>query len=48
MGLKPGPDFGRILADVEEAQLEGKVTTRAQALEMAQKMAADQGRPTRS
>ncbi len=44
IGLKPGPEFGRILADVEEAQLEGKVTTRAQALEMA----SVQGRPNQS
>lgn len=34
MGLKPGPEFKVILNKVFEAQLEGKVTTRDEALEM--------------
>ena len=39
MGLKPGPSFGRILAAVEEAQLDGKVQTREQALAFSKKFA---------
>ena len=34
-GLRPGPSFGRILAAVEAAQLEGRVRTRDEALELA-------------
>lgn len=37
-GLKPGPNFGRILAMVEDAQLEGRVTNRKQALDFAFKI----------
>jgi poly(A) polymerase len=33
MGLKPGPKFGEILEAVETQQLEGGLTSRAQALE---------------
>lgn len=32
MGMKPGPDFSRILDEIEDAQLEGRVTTREEAL----------------
>ncbi len=39
MGLKPGPRFGEILAAVEEAQLEGSVRTREEALRLARKRA---------
>lgn len=39
MGLRPGPDFGRILAAVTEAQAAGEITTHAQALEMARAIA---------
>lgn len=35
MGMKPGPEFGPILAAVEDAQLEGKIRTREEALEWA-------------
>lgn len=38
LGLKPGPLFGRILKAVEEAQLEGRVRTRGEALRLAQEM----------
>lgn len=37
MGLAPGPAFGRILRDLEDAQLEGAVKTRRQALAFAGK-----------
>jgi poly(A) polymerase len=38
LGLEPGPRFREILTAVEEAQWEGQVTTRAAALEMAQRL----------
>jgi poly(A) polymerase len=39
LGLQPGPLFGKILTAVEEAQLEGRVKTRVEALELLQNMA---------
>ena len=36
-GYKPGPQFGMILAAVEDAQLEGRIQTREEALELARK-----------
>jgi hypothetical protein len=39
-GLEPGPLFGEILAAVEEAQLDGRIRTRSQALKLARKMVA--------
>ena len=41
MGLKPGPEFKRILDAVREAQLEGKVKTKEEAIEMARRLAGD-------
>jgi poly(A) polymerase len=38
-GLKPGPAFGRVLPAVELAQLEGRVTTAAEALALALELA---------
>jgi poly(A) polymerase len=38
MGLQPGPRIGELLEAVQTAQLEGEVTTRAQALEWLQKL----------
>jgi poly(A) polymerase len=35
MGLTPGPAFSRILTAIEDAQLEGAVTTREEALALA-------------
>jgi hypothetical protein len=32
MGYKPGPVFSRILSSLEDAQLEGKVSTRDEAM----------------
>ncbi len=40
LGLKPGPQIGRILRAVEDAQLTGAVTDRTQALAFAARMAA--------
>ncbi len=39
MGLKPGPLFGRVLAAVEEAQLEGRLRTREEALKFSKRIA---------
>jgi len=38
MGLKPGPIFGRLLREVEEAQLDGLVRTREEALDRVSKL----------
>lgn len=35
LGLEPGPAFSRILQVVEDAQLEGRIATREQAIELA-------------
>jgi poly(A) polymerase len=40
-GLKPGPAFKRALDAAYDAQLEGRVTTREQALELAARMAKE-------
>ena len=41
MGLAPGPLFGRILRAVHDAQLEGAVSSRREALEMAARLARE-------
>jgi tRNA nucleotidyltransferase (CCA-adding enzyme) len=38
LGLKPGPQVGRILADIYEQQLDSKVQTREAALELARRL----------
>jgi poly(A) polymerase len=43
LGLRPGPLFGKILGAVEEAQLEGRVKTREEALELLQRMVRERG-----
>ena len=40
MGLTPGPRFARILEQVYDAQLEGRVTSAREAREMAERLAA--------
>jgi hypothetical protein len=35
LGLEPGPEIGRVLADVRSAQLDGRITTREEALAFA-------------
>ncbi|MBL8764704.1 MAG: CCA tRNA nucleotidyltransferase [Phycisphaerae bacterium] len=37
-GARPGPIFGRVLAAVYDAQLEGRVTNKAEAMELAKRM----------
>jgi hypothetical protein len=37
MGLKPGPLFGKILRSVEDAQLEGTINDRNDAMEFVAK-----------
>jgi len=39
IGLSPGPIFKKILTRVEDAQLEGKIKTKEEAIEMAKKQA---------
>jgi len=39
MGLKPGPLFGEILQTVEDAQLDGQIATREEALNLARRRA---------
>jgi poly(A) polymerase len=41
MGMAPGPAFARILGAIAEAQLEGKVRTREEALLVASRVAAE-------
>jgi putative nucleotidyltransferase with HDIG domain len=36
-GYKPGPRFGIVLSEIEDAQLEGRIATAEEALEMAKK-----------
>jgi hypothetical protein len=38
MGMPPGPAFKRVLDDVLDAQLEGKVTSRSQGLELVKRL----------
>jgi poly(A) polymerase len=40
LGLKPGPSFGRLLAELEEAQLDGRVKDREEALCLARTLAS--------
>lgn len=37
-GYRPGPKFGRVLSEVEDAQLEGRVCSKEQGLEMAKRL----------
>jgi poly(A) polymerase len=41
IGLKPGPLFGQILSSIEEAQLEGKISSKHEALALAKKLAKE-------
>src|SRR3984885_4824435 len=36
-GYRPGPKFGVVLSEIEDAQLEGRISTAAEALEVARK-----------
>jgi poly(A) polymerase len=42
-GLEPGPNFKPLLDAVREAQLEGTIKTRQQALEMVERLLAEEG-----
>ena len=35
-GYRPGPLFGMVLSEIEDAQLEGRISTAEEALRMAQ------------
>jgi hypothetical protein len=41
-GMNPGPIFRQILDSVYDAQLEGQISTRQEAMEMAQRFSAEQ------
>ncbi len=43
MGFEPGPRFGEILADIEDAQLEGTVGTREEAIEFVHRQYGTRG-----
>ncbi len=43
-GFKPGPRFGQVLREIEDAQLEGRVSDHQQALEMAIRRLSDEPR----
>jgi tRNA nucleotidyltransferase/poly(A) polymerase len=43
-GYKPGPDFAKALEAVETAQLEGEISTREEALSIAESVLRDTGR----
>jgi putative nucleotidyltransferase with HDIG domain len=47
VGLSPGPEVGRILADLEEASFAGEIASPAQAIERARELAARSPRPER-
>lgn len=38
VGLRPGPEMGRVLADLEEASFAGEIASRAQAIERAREL----------
>jgi len=33
LGFRPGPEFGKMLANLRDRQLDGEITTRDQAIE---------------
>ena len=46
LGLKPGPGFKALLYNVEEAQLNGTIRTREEAIRLAKALAAEASRKT--
>lgn len=44
-GYRPGPSFGKVLSELEDAQLEGRITTTAEAMEMARALLAEAWNP---
>ena len=47
LGVSPGPEIGRILAQVYERQLDGEVTSLAEAIERARSLVSADPEPTR-
>ena len=43
MGYEPGPQFSRMLAMLEDAQLEGRILSREEAMEMVRKIFPREG-----
>ncbi len=46
-GFQPGPAFGVVLSEIEDAQLEGRISTAEEAMRMAREKMADGGSTTR-
>jgi tRNA nucleotidyltransferase/poly(A) polymerase len=44
LGLRPGPEIGRLLAEIAEARFAGEVSTRDEALELARRLSSPGGR----
>lgn len=44
VGLRPGPELGQILQELEEASFVGEITSREQAIDRARSMVSGQGR----
>jgi hypothetical protein len=42
LGIQPGPDLGRLLAEIEEASYAGEVTNADQAVEYARRLRENQ------
>jgi hypothetical protein len=42
MGLPPGPRYREVLQKIEDAQLEGRIATTGEALEMAGKIVREE------
>ena len=38
LGIEPGPELGRLIAELEEAAYAGEVTDRAQTVELARRL----------
>jgi putative nucleotidyltransferase with HDIG domain len=43
LGMRPGPELGRILHELEEASFAGEISSRAQALDRARELVATEG-----
>ena len=46
LGFQPGPEFGRVLNAVEDAQLEGRITSKDEAVQLAQELMQASAQPS--
>ena len=44
VGLRPGPELGQILSELEEARFAGEISSREQAIDRARAIVGDRGR----